>query len=62
MDGANNKRGSVMSMTFKTIIDSDEAPITRKVGDASSSGRVYVPKGWSGREVIVILKDKEDVV
>jgi len=51
-----------MTMTFKTIIDSDEAPITRKVGDASSSGRVYVPKSWVGREVTVILKDKEDVV
>jgi len=48
-----------MTMTFKTIIDSDEAPITRMVGNARSSGRVYVPKGWSGREVIVILKDKE---
>ena len=54
--------GEQMTMTFKTIIDSDEAPITRKVGDASSSGRVYVPKSWVGREVTVILKDKEDVV
>ena len=51
--------GEQMTMTFKTIIDSDEAPITRMVGNARSSGRVYVPKGWSGREVIVILKDKE---
>ena len=46
-------------MTFETTIKSNEPPVIRMVGNAGSSGRVYVPKSWVGREVAVILKDKE---
>jgi len=49
-----------MTMKFKTMIGSDDAPITRKVGDGGSSGRIYVPKSWIGGKVTVILEGKEE--
>jgi len=42
-------------MTFTTTLESAEPPVTRTVGGGKTSGRVYVPKAWIGRDVTVIL-------
>lgn len=42
-------------MTFTTTIESDEPPVARTVGDGKTSGRVYVPKSWIGRDVTIVL-------
>lgn len=38
-----------------------ELPVRCPVGDAGTSGRVYVPKGWIGREVDVALVPTPDI-
>ena len=44
-----------MVRSFTTTLTSDEPPITRTVGSSKTSGRVYVPRGWTGRQVTVIV-------
>ena len=29
------------------------------VGDGGASGRIYLPKSWIGKKVIIILKEEE---
>lgn len=42
-------------MEFKT--DGCEAR-EKTVGDGGASGRIYVPKSWIGKTVIIILKSQ----
>lgn len=34
------------------------AMIKKGVGDGGDSGRIYVPKSWIGKQVVIILKDQ----
>ena len=42
-------------MTYAIHTEFDEPPIHSDVGDAKTSGRVYVPKDWRGHKVVVAL-------
>ena len=50
-------------MGYKIETEYDTPPINRVVGAAKTSGRVYVPKEWIGRQVDIALvpKQQEDV-
>ena len=46
-------------MTYRIETEFEEPPIKCRVGDAKTSGRVYVPKEWIGRDVVVALDPKQ---
>ena len=49
---------------YRISTEFEEAPVESIVGDAKTSGRIYVPKEMIGRKVVVacIPEDKRDIV